>query len=48
LLANLPVLPIDALEKALKEHLPARHQRLLPLNVQALREGAKYKKVELN
>ena len=44
LLANLEVLPIEALEKALKDHLPVRHQRLLPLNIQALREGAKYKK----
>ena len=42
LLANLPILPLEALEKALKEHLPERHHRLLPLNYQALREGAKY------
>jgi 2-oxoglutarate ferredoxin oxidoreductase subunit gamma len=48
LLSNLAVLPIESLEKALKEHLPARHQRLLPLNVQALREGSKYKIAELN
>jgi 2-oxoglutarate ferredoxin oxidoreductase subunit gamma len=48
LLGNLPVLPIEALEKALKDHLPSRHQRLLGLNIQALREGMKYKKVELN
>ena len=43
LLANLPVLPIEAIEKALKEHLPERHQKLLPLNSQALKEGAKFK-----
>jgi 2-oxoglutarate ferredoxin oxidoreductase subunit gamma len=48
LLANLAVIPLESMEKALKEHLPTRHQRLLPLNIQALREGAKYKKVELN
>ncbi len=42
LLANLPILPVEALEKALQEHLPARHQRLLPLNFQALRRGAAY------
>ena len=30
----------EALEKALQEHLPARHHRFLPLNYQALREGA--------
>jgi 2-oxoglutarate ferredoxin oxidoreductase subunit gamma len=42
LLANLPILPVEALEKALAEHLPARHQRLLPLNCQALRQGATF------
>ncbi len=42
LLANLPVLPIPAIEKALAEHLPARHQKLLPLNSEALRKGAEY------
>lgn len=42
LLANLPVLPIEAIEKALKEHLPERHHKLLPSNYQALREGASF------
>ncbi len=42
LLANLPVLPLEAVERALQAHLPARHQRLLPLNVQALHRGAEY------
>lgn len=42
LLANLPVLPLEAIEKALKEHLPERHHKLLPANYQALREGATY------
>jgi 2-oxoglutarate ferredoxin oxidoreductase subunit gamma len=42
LLANLPVLSVEAIEKALKEHLPERHHRLLPSNYQALREGATY------
>ncbi len=40
LLANLPVLPLEAIEKALEEHLPQRHHKLLPLNFQALRLGA--------
>lgn len=40
LLANLEVVPIDALKKALQEHLPARHQKLLPANMQAIDEGA--------
>lgn len=43
LLANLPVLPLSAIENALKVHLPERHKRLLPKNFEALREGAKYK-----
>ncbi len=43
LLANLPVLPIKAIEKALEEHLPERHKKLLPLNYPALKEGASHK-----
>jgi 2-oxoglutarate ferredoxin oxidoreductase subunit gamma len=42
LLANLPVLSLEALERALKGHLPVRHQRLLPMNLQALHRGAEY------
>lgn len=42
LLANLPILPLEAIEKALAEHLPARHHKLLPLNFKALRQGAAY------
>ena len=42
LLANLPVLPLEAVEKSLREHLPERHHKLLPINYQALREGAKH------
>jgi 2-oxoglutarate ferredoxin oxidoreductase subunit gamma len=40
LLAAIPVLPIEAVEKALEDHLPERHRKLLPLNFQALRAGA--------
>lgn len=43
LLANLPVLPIKAIESALKAHLPARHQKLLPTNYKALHEGETFK-----
>lgn len=43
LLGNLPVLALNTVEKSLKEHLPARHQKLLPLNYQALRKGAEIK-----
>ena len=46
LLARLPVLQIEAVEKALEEHLPARHQHLLPLNFKALRVGADLAKKE--
>lgn len=42
LLANLPVLSMEAIERALQAHLPARHQRLLPLNMQALHRGASF------
>jgi 2-oxoglutarate ferredoxin oxidoreductase subunit gamma len=42
LLANLPVLPVESVEKALQEHLPARHHKLLPMNFEALRRGASY------
>ena len=42
LLANLPVLTVESIEKALQEHLPARHHKLLPMNFKALRQGAFY------
>jgi len=35
-----PVLSLEALEKALKDHLPDRHKKLLPSNYEALRRGA--------
>lgn len=41
-LTNLQVLGLDAIEKALQEHLPERHHKLLPMNYQALREGAQH------
>jgi 2-oxoglutarate ferredoxin oxidoreductase subunit gamma len=40
LLTAVPVLPIEAIEKTLEDHLPERHMKLLPLNYQALRAGA--------
>lgn len=42
LLANLPVLSLEAVERALHGHLPARHKRLLPMNIEALRKGAEF------
>jgi 2-oxoglutarate ferredoxin oxidoreductase subunit gamma len=46
LLAKLPVLPLEAIESALDDHLPARHRRLLPMNFKALQEGAAYARQE--
>lgn len=42
LLGNLPLLPLAAIERALQAHLPVRHHRLLPTNLQALHRGAEY------
>lgn len=42
LLANMDILPVAAIEKALKEHLPGRHQNLFTLNKEAMRRGATY------
>lgn len=46
LLALLPVLSLEAVEKTLATHLPERHRHLLPLNSKALREGAEYARRE--
>ena len=43
LLELMPVLSIQAIEKALDNHLPERHKRLLPVNYQALRQGAEFR-----
>jgi 2-oxoglutarate ferredoxin oxidoreductase subunit gamma len=40
LLANLDVLPVEALERAISQHTPVRHQRFVPGNLRAIREGA--------
>ena len=48
LLKALPVLPLEAIEKALAEHLPERHKKLLPQNYQALRAGANYEQRPLS
>lgn len=42
LLANLPILPLDLVEKTIEQHLPARYHKSIPLNFKALREGATY------
>jgi 2-oxoglutarate ferredoxin oxidoreductase subunit gamma len=43
LLANMNLLSLDALEKALEAHLPERHKKFLEGNKAALRKGAEYK-----
>lgn len=42
LLSQMPVLSVEAIEKALENHLPERHRRLLPVNFKALRRGADF------
>jgi len=44
LLAHLPVLSVEAIEQALKDHLPARKQKWLPANVEAIRAGFAFAK----
>ena len=46
LLEKLPVLSISALEEALKNHLPERHRKLLPANLEALKLGAAFARGE--
>lgn len=47
LMAKMTVLPLSSLEEALKNHLPERHKRLLPLNIEALHKGATFALGEL-
>ena len=42
LLANLPVLSLENLQAAIRVHTPARHQKLMPLNLLALEQGATF------
>lgn len=39
LLAKLPEISLEAVESALKNHMPERHHKLLPKNYEALRRG---------
>ena len=47
LLQMLPILTLEHIEQALDHHLPERHRRLLPSNIQALRQGAAFARGEL-
>lgn len=42
LLANLPILTIESIERAMKNHLGARYQKFFSLNSNALHKGAEY------
>src|SRR5512135_486929 len=42
LLEKLPILPVDDIKTALSAHLPERHKKLLPSNMQALDNGAAF------
>jgi 2-oxoglutarate ferredoxin oxidoreductase subunit gamma len=44
LLAHLPVLSVEAVEKALKDHLPPHKQQWIPANSAAIRRGFKFVK----
>jgi 2-oxoglutarate ferredoxin oxidoreductase subunit gamma len=47
LLEKLPVLPISAINEALNIHLPERHRKFLPANLEALKLGAAFARGEL-
>ena len=42
LLERLPVLTMEQLKRALEDHLPERHRKLLSLNLQAIHRGAEF------
>ncbi len=47
LLEKLPILSLDEIKAALSNHLPERHKKLLPSNMDALNKGAAYARGEL-
>jgi 2-oxoglutarate ferredoxin oxidoreductase subunit gamma len=47
LLQTTPIIPLKAVEDALKNHLPERHRRFLPANLEALQKGAAFARGEL-
>jgi len=42
LLSQLPVIPIEKVEKALNDHIPEKHRNMLELNCKSLREGTAF------
>jgi len=47
LIEKLPILAMDEVKAALNAHLPERHKKLLPNNLQALEKGAAFARGEL-
>jgi 2-oxoglutarate ferredoxin oxidoreductase subunit gamma len=47
LLEKLPILSMHELKAALTAHLPERHKKLLPSNIEALDKGAAFARGEL-
>ncbi len=47
LIEKLPILTLDEIKAALNAHLPERHKRLLPSNLDALDKGAAFSRGEL-
>ncbi|MBE0408456.1 MAG: 2-oxoacid:acceptor oxidoreductase family protein [Anaerolineales bacterium] len=47
LIEMLPIFSLDDVGKSLDEHMPERHKKLLPLNLQALEGGAVFVRKEL-
>ena len=46
LLQRKAIMPLEDIEQALNNHLPERHRRMLPANIQALRAGAAFARGE--
>jgi 2-oxoglutarate ferredoxin oxidoreductase subunit gamma len=42
MLAMNPILPLDAVKKALGEHIPERHHKTLPMNYEAMDKGYQF------
>jgi len=47
MIALKPILPLDAVKKALEEHIPERHKKTLPKNYDAMDRGYKFAKETL-
>ncbi|MCK5793861.1 MAG: 2-oxoacid:acceptor oxidoreductase family protein, partial [Anaerolineales bacterium] len=44
MIAMKPILPLDAVKKALEEHIPERHKKTLPINFKAMDKGYDFAK----